>query len=159
MSPLVNTKPSAIADRGMEDFAAGSILLGYPWPDWLSPEHFTQRDCRLIFQAARELGARAALPTVAALLRDQGDLFNNESRQYQDRLSRPHVLDSLELVDLLNQADWAMGMGWAVEWDRLRERECSRRLVEAMQRAEVQLESEMVFSEAKAMLMEIEGAR
>jgi len=154
MNAPIRRLPS-IGDHGQEDFAAGSILLGYPWPDWVGEEHFIQRGPRLIFQAARELGRRACLPTIVSVLRAEGNLFTNPEGQLRDRHSKPHMLNSIELVDLMNQADWMMRQGWAVDWERLAERAKARKLADAMRRVLIQLEGEMVFDEAKAMLTEV----
>jgi hypothetical protein len=124
-------------DQELEELALGVALLGYPLPDWLSRFDFTGANA-LIFQAARELGGKASLPTVAALMRDQGTMFR-AGLDGADRHSRPGMLSSLDLVAMLEHADWVMSMGWAVDFERLRELGKQRRLVECMQRAIIKL--------------------
>ncbi len=144
MSAIIDAEPPPFVPRDieLEQLALGMALLGYPLPDWLSQECFTGPHA-LIYKAARELGDKASLPTVAALMREQGTLFH-AGLDGADRHSRPGMLNSIDLVAMLDQADWMLRMGWTVDYERLRELGRQRRLVECMRRALIKLRHEAV---------------
>jgi replicative DNA helicase len=118
-------------DLELEENALGVALLGYPLPDWLEERHFWASQHRFILRHIRELGDKANLPTVAALIRDRGKV---------DRPHSPNPVTSAELVRMMTEARWAMDMGWAVDWERLRELADRRALQQAAERALIVLD-------------------
>lgn len=118
-------------DLELEENALGVALLGYPLPDWLREDHFWASQHRFIFRHIRELGDKANLPTVAALIRDRGKV---------ERPYSPNPVTSAELYRLMAEAQWAMDMGWAVEFERLRELADRRALQQAAERALIVLD-------------------
>jgi hypothetical protein len=132
-TPRVDFAPN---DFELERDALGVALLGYPLPDWLCRDDFYGPLHRAIFDAARELGSTASLPTIAALLREQGKLLHLAP----DRWSEPGRISSAELFEMMDAADHAMRMGWAVDFPRLVELRRQRELLDAMARARIGLE-------------------
>lgn len=137
-------------DEPLEREALGVALLGYPLPDWMAPEHFFLAQHRLVFSAVQELGTGASLPSVAALLRDRGELFQ-KGLHGQDRHASAR-LSSVDLFGMMNEAQHTMAMGWAVEFEHLRELSDRRRLLEAARRAVVVLEGDGTAEAAREIL-------
>jgi hypothetical protein len=135
-------------DFELERDALGLVLLGYPLPPDLQRDDFYGALHRVIFDASRELGNGASLPTIAALLRDQGHLLQFAP----DRWSAPGKVSSAELYELMDAAEHSMRMGWSVDFGRLQELRRQRELLAAMQRARVLLEHDGTVSEASEIL-------
>lgn len=155
MNARISVPPAAVPrqpwDEELECAALGLALLGYPVPEWLDASDFFAETHRYVFRAVRELGDAASLPTVAALLRDQGRLAH--------RRATPHYADdalhSAHLALWCSEAQFAMDMGWAVDFAKLRELRNQRRLLEAMRRVEIAFEHEaMSHREARKALSE-----
>jgi replicative DNA helicase len=128
-------------DLQLERDVIGVALLGYPLPPWVSEHEFYAQQHRVVFRAVSELGEKACLPTVAALLRSQGRLYTRSHGP--DRHSVAYrLLNSVELHEMMDSADHTMRMGWPVEFERLRELARQRRLLEAMRRVAIKLRRE-----------------
>lgn len=141
------------SDFELEADAIGIALLGYPIPDWLEEGDFASPLMRQVFRAARELGDAASLPTIAALLRDQGKLYRRDLHG-QDRHSNSGVLSSVDLFLMMDEAEHAMRMGWACEFGRLRELAQQRKLLAAMKRVAIVLKHGGEMAEARELLKE-----
>jgi len=128
-------------DLELEENALGIALLGYPLPDWLEREDFWAGQHQHIFDAVRELGDRANLPSVASLLREQGYLAQYDTTP---SFAVGRALHSCDLVRIMDGADFAMRMGWGVEFERLRELRLRRGLLDAMRRVEIQLRRDVI---------------
>ncbi len=139
----------------LERDALGSLLLGYPHPDWATPEHFYAGQHRKVMEAVLELGASASLPSVASLLRDRGQLYTREMGP--DRHSRPGVLSSVDLVAMVDGFEFSARMGWSPQWETLRELADRRAMLQALRRATVVLEHDGDCADARRELMEVMG--
>lgn len=156
MNARISVPPVAVPhqphDVELEAEVIGVALLGYPLPDWLQADDFFSGTMRTLFRAARELGDAASLPAMAALLRDQGHLYTAGAGV--DRHSS-YLISSVELVAMMQQAEFALERGWAVDFAKLRELRNQRRLLEAMRRVEIAFEHEaMSHREARKALSE-----
>ena len=146
--PLPSEDPR---DLELEENALGLALLGYPLPNWLEPRDFWADQHRNIFAAIQELGDKAALPSVASLLRSQGKLAQYDATP----LEVTGWLHSAHLVAMMEGADHAMRMGWAVDFGRLRELSDRRRLLDAMRRVAIGFKHDsMDCAEARELLKE-----
>jgi hypothetical protein len=148
-------------DLELEKNALGVALLGYPLPDWLEERDFWAGPHRFIFRHIRELGDKANLPTVAALIRDRqasGERYVVSGGELirRDACFLPEVVTSVELYRLMEEANWAMQMGWAVDFERLRELADRRALQEAAERALIVLDHGGTAEAARAELRKAE---
>jgi replicative DNA helicase len=130
-------------DLEIEENTIGVALLGYPLPDWLEERHFWASQHRFIFHHIQELGDKANLPSVAALIRDRGKV---------ERPYSPNPVTSVELVKMMDGAEFALRMGWAVEFERLQELAERRELQAAAERALIVLGQGGSAAEAREML-------
>lgn len=116
-------------DDELERHTLGLALLGYPLPDELEREDFFAGPHRRVFDAIQELGPTASLPTVNAYMRD-----------VQSLPAAPQAVSSVELFEMMSEADHALTMGWPkFEPERLRELRRRRDLLEAMAKVRVGL--------------------
>lgn len=136
MNARLHSPPDNQFDPELEREAIGAALLGLPWPPWLTVEHFAAGKHRIAARAVLALGKRAALHTVHASLREYGSVI-----QFADSIdSQPHKWSSVELVALLEGAQFTRDMGWEVDYERLREMANQRRLLDAMSRVTIKLQ-------------------
>lgn len=140
------TPPWQPADYELEAEAIGVALLGWPLPEWLESRDFFSGQLRAVFQAVQALGSTANLPTVYAYLRDV------RSGPYE-----PPAMSSAELFAIMDETDHALSMGWAVEFERLRELSDQRALLEAMAKAQALLEHGGGMAEAREILQGVVG--
>jgi hypothetical protein len=118
-------------DYELEAEAIGVALLGYPLPDWLEPRDFHSGQLRAVFRAVSALGERACLPAVNAYLRDVA------SGPFE-----PAAMSAVELATIMQETDWSLRQGWAVDFERLRELADQRALLAAMAKVELMFEHE-----------------
>ncbi len=151
--PVVAFIPS---DFELERDAIGLALLGYPLPDDLQRDDFFASQHRIVFDAIRELGNAANLATVYAYLRDVKAQPYHQPRYERDatglRRSGAPAMSSVELFEMMDAADHAVTMGWAVDFPRLTELRRRRELLAAMRRATVLLEHDGDWCEAAEIL-------
>ena len=134
--------PLQPSDFELEGDAIGIALLGYPLPDWLEPGDFLSGKLRAAFEAYLALGGAANLPTIYAYLRDVA------SGPYS-----PPAMSAADLYTLMDEADHAMTMGWAVDFGRLRELRRQRELLEVIAKIQIGFRlGGLDWSEAKGML-------
>lgn len=139
-------------DLELEENALGLAMLGYPLPDWLEESDFWATQHRYVFRLIEELGRDATLMSVAAAAREHG--------MEAGRKFKPNPVTSVQLAAMVESADHAMRMGWAVEFERLRELRDQRRVLDAMRRAAIGFRHEsMTAAEAIASIVALEVGR
>ena len=114
----------------------GSALLGDPMPKWLQPHHFFPTQHQRIYEAVQTVGGNVA--HVNAWLRESAPEYG------------PLLVKATELAEMCLEWDFARRMGWALEFDLVRELWKQRGLLEQMARVAIQL---------RAGAIEHEGAR
>lgn len=116
-------------DIELERNALGLALLGDSQvPAWLETRHFYTGQHQLIFKAARE--SRGSLTGAAALLRERALLA---------AFGAPRMVSSAQLVTLTEEALQAVQMGWAIDFERLRELANQRALLATMERVAIRV--------------------
>lgn len=132
---------SAIWDQELERNILGAAMLGEPMPTWLEPRHFFPTQHQRIYDAVQAVGGHVARVNV----------WLRESSPGLD----PYLVRSDELAAMCLEWKHARDMGWALEFDKLRELANRRALVEVMRRVEIELRSEAIgHREARARLSE-----
>lgn len=109
-------------DPELERNCLGLAMLGGKVPAWLAPEHFYALEHQRIYEAVQAVGGHVA--KVNAYLREM----------HKALISEPKYL-----AECCLEADHALSMGWAIEWERLRELANQRALLDAMRRVEVRV--------------------
>lgn len=133
---------SAQYDAELERNALGAAMLGESYPRWLKPGHFFATQHGIIFEAVQTVGA--------------GPHRVNEWLRARSGQWSAQVATSVELAEMCLEADHARRMGWAIDWDRLRELAKRRELLAAMRRVEVGFEHDgMSVREARAELSRV----
>ena len=102
----------------------GSAMLGYSMPKWLEPRHFFPTQHQRIYEAVLSVGGNVA--RVNAWLRESSSRFGL-------------LVKSTELAEMCLEAEFSLKMGWALEFDELRELWRKRELLAAMQRVSVKV--------------------
>jgi hypothetical protein len=103
----------------------GAAMLGEPMPAWLESRHFFPTQHRVIFEAVQSVGGNVA--RVNAWLRESSPKFG------------PPVAKSHELAEMCLEAEHARRMGWALDFDKLRELWRVRELMACMTRQAILL--------------------
>lgn len=126
-------------DAELERNCLGLALLGGKVPAWLAPEHFFALEHRRIYEAVQAVGGHVA--KVNAYLRE---------------MNAATIVQPTYLAECCLEADHALGMGWAIEWERLRELANQRALLDAMARVEVRMRANsLTCEEARVELREV----
>lgn len=125
-------------DPELERNCLGLAMLGGKVPAWLAPEHFYALEHQRIYEAVQAVGGHVA--KVNAYLREMHKALVSEPKY---------------LAECCLEADHALSMGWAIEWERLRELWRQREFIAAMHIVEVKLRAgHSTCSEAVAELRE-----
>ncbi len=134
-------------DPELERNILGAAMLDEPMPGWLEPRMFFPSQHQRIYEAVQSVGPNPA--HVNAWLRELAPPFG------------PLLVKSDELAAMCLEAKFALDMGWALEFERLRELANRRALVEAMRRVEIELRADVLgHREARARLSDhFQGAK
>lgn len=128
-------------DAELERHVLGLAMLAYPMPAWLEPRHFFALQHQRIYEAVQDVGG--CLPKVNVWLREAAAKWS------------PAVAGPAELAEMCLEADYAQRMGWAADFERLRELANQRALLESMARVEVRMRhGELSCEEARCELRE-----
>lgn len=123
----------------------GAAMLGEPMPTWLASHHFFPTQHQRIYEAVQSVGGNVA--RVNAWLRDSSSKWGAP------------VATSSELAAMCLEARHALSMGWALEFDELRELWRQRELVTCMQRVAIRVRAgELSHREARAALSDHFGS-
>lgn len=112
-------------DTELERNILGLAMLGRPMPTWLEPEMFYPSQHQRVYEAVQSVGGHVA--KVNAWLRDSATKF------------APPIAWAHELAAMCLEAEQADQMGWACDFEQLRELANQRALLETMARVAIRL--------------------
>ena len=105
--PSLGQSLAGLWDPECERAILGAAMLAEPMPAWLAPSHFFPTQHQRIYEAVQSVGGNVA--RVNAWLRESSSKFG------------PQVAKSHELAEMCLEAEHALRMGWALDFERLRE--------------------------------------
>lgn len=126
-------------DQENERHILGLAMLAYPMPAWIEPQHFFPTQHQRIYEAVLDVGG--CLPKVNVWLRESASKW------------KAPIAGPAELAAMCLEADHAQRMGWAADFERLRELWRQRGLLDTMARVAIRLRHEaLTHEEARAEL-------
>lgn len=123
--PSLGQSLAGLWDPECERAILGAAMLAEPMPAWLAPSHFFPTQHQRIYEAVQSVGGNVA--RVNAWLRESSPKFG------------PQVAKSHELAEMCLEAEHALRMGWALDFERLRELAKRRALLELLTRQTILL--------------------
>ena len=140
LDPFALGQP-ALWDPETERNALGLAMLARPMPPWLAPEHFYPTQHQRIYEAVQTVGGHVV--RVNVWLRESASKWG------------PPIAGAVDLVEMCLEAEHAERMGWAVDFERLRELAKQRALLETLQRLAIRLRhGDVSHAEARRALSE-----
>ena len=128
-------------DAELERNTLGLAMLGRPMPPWLAPEHFFPTQHQRVYEAVQSVGGHVA--KVNTWLRESASKW------------KPPIAWAHELAEMCLEAEHAERMGWAFEFERLRELARQRALLDTLARVAIRLRGgDLSHKEARRLLSE-----